>query len=466
MSTTVAEREPGAGALVRRAVAELPLLVVCTVLLSTGADILPGDAIVSIGEVELNLARILIVVGLVALVATEGLSLRLFRARVELPIALLVAASLVASAKWGTEPRARFAIEAVALFYLTFGVLRARPEAREGIAAVGLAALALAAVTAVAQVAQGEPSGFYRDGCIPVTKPFGPPPEGSITRAIGTFENPNVLGGYLLLLIPLGALAAAYVWPRAGRSWPLFALVVPLGALAVVFTYSRAAVLMGLVAVAAAIVASRVGGKRWLLLVALVGAVGAAALFGSCGAGEATAGYGRKEEWKQTFEVIKDNPVTGVGLGRLGEVLTARNPKSTARHAHNLYLTWWAEAGTGALIAWVWLTLVLMWRSLRAALDGDGGSRAALAALVGFFLFSMLDHPANVDRVALALWIVLAVAAAGGAARRGRAKAAPPRPSQATTLTPQGSLMTGNVRNVRRVPREPGADEPEPPPER
>jgi hypothetical protein len=33
-------------------------------------------------------------------------------------------------------------------------------------------------------------------------------------------------------------------------------------------------------------------------------------------------------------------------------------------------------------------------------------------ALVGFFGFSMLDHPANTDRVALAFWIVAGFAAA------------------------------------------------------
>jgi O-antigen ligase len=112
------------------------------------------------------------------------------------------------------------------------------------------------------------------------------------------------------------------------------------------------------------------------------------------------------------MHVIRDHPLYGVGLGRLGDVLHARNPLSTSQHAHNLLLDWWAEAGPLALIAWIWLFAALIARSLRAALSGDVLGRGALAALVGFGGYSMLDHPANVDRIAIALWGMMGVAAA------------------------------------------------------
>jgi O-antigen ligase len=244
---------------------------------------------------------------------------------------------------------------------------------------------------------------------MPVTKPLGPAPPDSIPRAVGTFANPNVLAGYLLLLIPVSGLAGAFV-ARVRGLWVALVLAIGLGYLAVVFTFSRAAVFAALIAVGAGIVVSRVRYRRYLLLVALALGAVVVVLVGSCGS-EATAGYGRTEEWRQTFEVIKDNPAWGVGLGRLGDVLHARDPLSTARHAHNLWLTWWAEAGTGALVAWVWIALALLWRSLRGALGGDAFARAGLVALLGFLGFSLLDHPANVDRVALAFWIVAGAAA-------------------------------------------------------
>jgi hypothetical protein len=345
-------------------------------------------------------------------VVTNGFRLDQWRTGLALPLLLLLGVSLYASHKFGTYPRYRFLVEGVAVFYLTFAVVRARgADAREGLAFLGIVALSIAALTAVAQVAQDVQTGFYRNGCTPLTlNPGVTPPSGSIPRATGTFSNPNVLGGYLLLLLPIGLMASGYV-ARVRGLWTVVAFGGGLGFLSIVFTFSRAAILMSLVAIGLGVLVSDVRYRRWLILVVLLVAVGIGALAGSCGS-DATAGYGRTEEWKQTFEVIRDNPLWGVGLGRLGFVLHARDVASTARHAHNLWLTWWAEAGTGALIAWVWLTLALLWRSLRAALRGSAAARTGLVALVGFFGFSMLDHPANTDRVALAFWIVAGFAAA------------------------------------------------------
>ena len=177
---------------------------------------------------------------------------------------------------------------------------------------VGLIALSIAALTAVAQVAQDVQTGFYRSGCTPVTlTPAATPPSGSLTRATGTFSNPNVLGGYLLLLLPVGAMAWAYV-ARVRGIWPALALGCGFGFLALVFTFSRAAVLASLVAIGVGILVSDLRYRRWLILV--VAAVGAAiaVLAGGCGS-EATASYGRAEEWQATLDVIRDNPCLGRG---------------------------------------------------------------------------------------------------------------------------------------------------------
>lgn len=402
----------------RARIADLPLLVVGVLLLSTAADILPNDTIVGVGEVQLNLARLLVLVAIGALVASHGLRLEHWRTGAALPLLLLLGVALYASQKYGTYPRYRFLVEGVAVFYLTFAVLRARADAREAIAVLGLVALAIAALTAIAQVSQGVHTGFYRHGCTPVTlTPGVDPPSGSLTRATGTFANPNVLGGYLLLLLPVGAMASAYV-ARVRGLWAAVALGAGLGFLSLVFTFSRAAVLVSLVAIGVGVLVSDVRYRRWLILVVIAVAVAIGVLAGGCGS-DSTAGYGRADEWRQTLEVIHDNPVWGVGLGRLGFVLHVRNELSTARHAHNLFLTWWAEAGTGALIAWVWLFALLAWRSLRGALRGSAAARTGLVAVLGFLGFSMLDHPANTDRVALAFWIVAGFAAAVGDPGRG-----------------------------------------------
>src|SRR4051794_13897258 len=441
--------------------ADLPMLVVGVLLLSTAADILPNDTIVGVGEVQLNLARLLVLLAVGAFVAAHGLRSEHWRTGYALPLLLLLGVALYTSHKYGTYPRYRFLVEGVAVFYLVFAVVRANRDGRDLLATVGLIALSIAASIAVAQVAQDVHTGFYRDGCTPVTlTPAATPPSGALTRATGTFSNPNVLGGYLLLLLPVGAMAWAYVARVRGtppHPPPIaLALGCGFGFLALVFTFSRAAILSSLVAIAVGILVSDLRYRRWLLLVVAVAGAAIAVLAGGCGS-DATATYGRAEEWQETMNVIRDNPVWGVGLGRLGAVLQAQDPQSSARHAHNLFLTWWAEAGTGALIAWVWLYGLLLWRSLRAALRGSGAARTALVALVGFLGISMLDHPANTDRVALAFWIVAGFAAAcgepgGWLAARLRRRAGPEHAATAVEHAPSlaDRPRSGNVRPVRR----------------
>jgi O-antigen ligase len=470
MSSTIASTQrdrPGARGVLRSGLADLPLLILGVLLLSTAADILPNDTIVGVGEVQLNLARILVVVGLFALVATHGVRYELVRTGAALPLLLLLGVALYASHRYGTYPRYRFLVEGVAVFYLTVAVVRARADSRDGLALVALVALAIAGLTAVAQVAQGVETGFYRHGCTPVTLPPGvTPPGGSLTRATGTFSNPNVLGGYLLLVLPLGALASAYV-ARVRGAWVVVALGGGLGFLSLVFTFSRAAVMISLVAIGLGVLVSEGRHRRYLILVLVALGAAIAVLAGGCGS-DSTSGYGRIDEWRQTLDVIRDYPVTGVGLGRLGFVLHARDAASTARHAHNLFLTWWAEAGTGALIAWVWLALLLIWQSLRAALRGSSLARAGLVAMFAFFGFSMLDHPANTDRVALAFWLVAGFAAGVGEPGRGLLVRLRDRRGRGSSGSdddelPEGSEHqpsiarrppTGNVRPVPRGPAE------------
>ena len=393
----------------RRVAGELPLLAVCTMLLSSGAEILPGDAFVKIGVFQLNAARVIILIGLIAFVYAERPRLATWQTGLAIPIALLLLAGLVTTVKWGTDPRYRFLVEAVALFYLTAGLVKARPETRPAILITALVALALAALAGVAQVAQGEATGFYRDGCKPLTHPGPVVPHGTVTRATGNLLNPNVLAGELLLLAPLAAIGVALA--TVGREVRVaLGLVIGLGYLALVLTYSRAGIFLAILGLGAAVILSRLPHRRYLAGVGVILAIGVSFLFGSCGS-EGVGGYGRSKEWSETIHVIRDNPVYGVGLGRIGDVLRARNPRLQVAHAHNLFLNWWAEAGPAALLAWLWIFGAAIWRSLRAARAGDTVAKGVFVALAGFALFSLADHPSNVDRVATALWITLGLAA-------------------------------------------------------
>jgi O-antigen ligase len=402
----------------RRIAGEVPLLVVCTLLLSSGADILPGNALLKIGVVQLNLERLLILLALLAFVYAERPRLPAWQTGLSIPLALLLLAGLVTTIKWGTDPRYRFLVEMVALFYLTAGLVRTRPETRPAILITAFVALALAAFAGLAQVAQGDATGFYRKGCVPVTQPGPVAPSGSITRATGSVFNPNVLAGELLLLAPLAAVGAVLV-TNARQMRIALGLVLALAYLTLVFTFSRAGIFLAILGLGAAVALSNLPHRRYLAGVGVLLAIGVSFLFGSCGS-EGVATYGRTKEWSETIHVIGDHPVYGVGLGRIGDVLRARNPKLRVDHAHNLFLNWWAEAGPAALLAWLWIFGALIWRSLRAARTGDIVAKGVLIAVAGFAAFSLTDHPSNVDRVAIALWIALGLAAGSTPLRGGR----------------------------------------------
>src|SRR5213079_152046 len=183
-------------------------------------------------------------------------------------------------------------------------------------------------------------------------------------------------------------------------------LTIGLAYLALVLTFSRTGIFIGILDLGGAVLLSGLPRREYLAGVGVLLAIALSFLFGSCGS-EGVAGYGRTKEWKETIHVIRDNPVYGVGLGRIGDVLRARNPRLQVEHAHNLFLNWWAEAGPAALLAWLWIFGAAIWRSLRAARAGDTVAKGVFVALAGFALFSLADHPSNVDRVATALWITL-----------------------------------------------------------
>lgn len=385
----------------------VPLVAVGAILLGAGTELLPPDDIFKI-----TLSRVLIVAGLACIVVLYGLRAELFKTGLEIPIAALLVAAVAATAHshWN-YPLLRFLIESVALFYLTVALVRTDSNALAALAFVALVTVTASASEGVAQFAQGEQTGFYREGFTPVTA-LGPPPPGTVTRAIGSFANPNLLATHILLLTPLAAVAAATarVWELRIVMWGL----VGLAGLGLILTFSRAGIGAALIAGAVVAFTAHRSWRRHIL----IGAGAAAVAIGIgvlASGGELVNGFGRPLAWSTAFDVIGDNPVFGVGLGRAADVMNVVHPGLTFRHAHNLWLTWWVDAGSLAFVAWVWITVWLVlhgYRLVARRVEQSVYASAALMGLLGFFAFSFLDHPANVARIATTFWIVAAIVAA------------------------------------------------------
>ena len=387
----------------------MPLVAVGALLLSTGIEILPADAIVW----KLTLGRLLVIAALIALIA-GGARLRDFRTGLDIPIALLLLAAIVTTLRHpiaGEDSAAplRFLLTVVALFYVTVAMCRRQPKVRLALPMIATFAIVASAVVGVEQVAQDQFTGFYRDGFTPVTT--GKPQPDLLPRARGSFANPNLLASHVLLLAPLALAFALSAVAREVRI-ALFALAA-LGYLGLVLTFSRAGMGAALVAGVVVAYAMRPAWRPRLRL-----AIAAGAVFLVLGAavtgGDMVGGFGRTEAMSLSLDVASDNPTTGVGLGRSGDAMTAVGDEGDRyRHAHNLWLTWLTEAGPLALIAWVWIAAWLLWRGYRAAGRGRVLAASSLAAVTGFFIFSLFDHPSNVDRIATAFWFIAALIAAG-----------------------------------------------------
>ncbi|MFI6008303.1 O-antigen ligase family protein [Streptomyces sp. NPDC051243] len=407
---------PGQPSAIVQTVRFVPLGAMAVVLLDSATDFFPDDPVESVVGV-VTPTRLALFLGLLALVVpVRGRArarLRDFRTRLDLPVGLLVAASAAATYAGGhpTAPL-RGLLTVIACYYLVVGVRRTQPESWRAVGILALTGVAVAATSAFSQVTNETPTGFCRTGLLTdVACDAGG--DGILIRATGTFANPNLLAAFLVLLLPFALLATVCVDERTARTSVIVLVVIGYGAL--LTTFSRA----GYVAAAAGLLV--LAGAYWLaprladraqrrLFITL----GTPALLAATGVIWAVSRAGdslgvRGQAWEAALGLAADNPL-GVGLGRSGAVISAAAPGDRVFvHAHNLWLNWLVEAGPLALLA-VTAVAVIAWSSAaRAARAKSAIGTVGLASLTGFFLASMLDHPANLDRVDMLFWCVLAV---------------------------------------------------------
>ncbi|MEU0843916.1 O-antigen ligase family protein [Streptomyces sp. NPDC005962] len=395
---------------VRAIVQAVPLMATAIVMLDAATDFFPDAPLVGV----LTPVRLAVLAGLVATAVTAP-RFATFRTRLDPAVALLLLAA-VATTYAGGHPDAplRTLLTAVATFYLLVGVRRSQPESWRAVALLALAAVAAAATSAFAQVTNEIPTGFCRTGLftdVDCDSDSGGGP-GALIRATGTFANPNLLAAFLVLLTPVALLAAVAVAERTARVAVVTVGLIGYGA--VLTTFSRA----GCVAAAAGLLvlggaywlAPRLGrwGVRTLTALGLAGlAAGMVALWTVSRAGDALGVRG--QAWKAVVDLAVDQPL-GVGLGRAGAAISAAVPSGrTFVHAHNMWLNWLAEAGVAGLLGMVLVTVISLASAVRAAREKSVTGVVGLAALTGFFLAATVDHPANLDRIAMIFWFVLAL---------------------------------------------------------
>ena len=300
------------------------------------------------------------------------------------------------------------------LAYFLTGQLVKEEEALRGI----LEALALGAVVVVAY-------GFYQcvvgidtsqmkwvDGdAFPELK----------KRIFSTWENPNILAGYLN-----EAICFVFVFFMAGKErWERLFLGVGLAALigCLLMTYARGAFLSITVVIGVYGIL-----RDWRVLFACIG-VGAAALLAepllaerllSAFTAADTSAEMRLALWESTLDMIFDHPVMGIGWGAYWMVYPQYDfyiNDLTVKivHAHNLYLHVAAEIGLFGAAAYFWTFFGTMWAALqkrRGTSFLQTFQTGAGLALLSVAFGGLTDDVAFNTPTSILLWMLLALTAA------------------------------------------------------
>lgn len=237
-------------------------------------------------------------------------------------------------------------------------------------------------------------------------------------RVGSTFENPNVLGEYLVLIIPV---AIAMLWGQ--KSWISKLIILGLTAImlgCLVYTYSRGAY-VGLILAFALFAVLRdrrfiILGVIGLLMLPFVLPASVINRFASIGNLNDTSSFYRISVWLGSLRLAQDYWLSGIGLGL--EPFKLVYPKYSfsaayAHHSHNIYIQMLIETGIAGLLMFFAIIAVYY----KAMLAGFYKTRdrfistfmiAIASGMAGYLAQGMVENIWYNNRVLLTFWVMLA----------------------------------------------------------
>lgn len=242
------------------------------------------------------------------------------------------------------------------------------------------------------------------------------------TRVYSTFDNPNVLGQYLVLVIPV-SFAAMCSAESLIKRFIFFAMTAIMSA-CLLFTWSRAAWVAIILAIGFFLV---IKDRRWaslcvLVLIVLPFVLPESILLRLLSIGnlkDSSTAY-RVSVWVASARMAKDYIISGIGLGsgafeRVYQQY-ALNGAGFAIHSHNFYIQLVVEMGIFGLVSFVSI-IYTAFRRITAARLGDRTLRnfafAVGGALIGYLFQGMAENLWYNYHMVLIFWIYLALLESG-----------------------------------------------------
>lgn len=237
-------------------------------------------------------------------------------------------------------------------------------------------------------------------------------------RGGGTLGSPNSAAGYLTLLLAPALSVLIAQWGRWAKWLAVFAF--GLGGAALFITQSRG----GWAAFATSVTLFYLLAWRrgWLspkvhfaaiAVVLMLAVVSQGDIVNRLSGNDHGAAYSRVPLMRLAFQMIGDNLLLGVGANNfviaLPQYITPDFSREWLYTVHNKYLLVWAEAGTGALMAFVWFLAATLWRGWQGWRLNDrllsSLSLGFMVAIVGHMVHMTVDIFNDRPHVQM-LWLI------------------------------------------------------------
>jgi len=203
-------------------------------------------------------------------------------------------------------------------------------------------------------------------------------------RPFYPFVTPNILAGYLGMIIPL-------IFTQKHKPW----LIIPLS-FALLLTKSMGALLslfLGLIIYL--YLKGNLKKKGILFLVVLLIIITGVLISRYVAQKSHTlpmfSVIMRLNYWEETLRIIKIHPWLGTGLGNFNLI--------QSRYAHNSYLQVWAEAGILGIVSFLWLMIAVFKKGFR--------NLSLTTASAVFLMHNFVDFTFFLPEVSLIWWILL-----------------------------------------------------------
>lgn len=242
------------------------------------------------------------------------------------------------------------------------------------------------------------------------------------TRVYSTFDNPNVLGQYLILLMP--AAFAMLLQSRGGGRKIVYGIVNLVMFACLLYTWSRGA-WVGVVLALGFFVLLR--DRRWLILciaaLLLMPSVLPASILNrltSIGNMQDSSTAYRVSVWIASLRIARDYWMSGIGLGTAAfekiYPAYALNGAGFALHSHNFYIQWVVEMGVFGLLTFLAIMLTA-YKQITKIPEKSSLIRAVTLAMAGAFLGFLFQGMAENlwynFRMVLIFWIYLGILQSG-----------------------------------------------------